>query len=141
MIYDFIMWSCKIYTNLWSYQCCEFTLFKWCIFIQNFSEKRICIMRYLISYSLRTFTVLFNIFFKGKVLCTYRALQKANTTQLAKKHYLILTKSNEGLQNMSAIQFIFGYYRLNWNILLRTHWSNCYFSKKALLSAILSVSW
>lgn len=28
-------------------------------------------MRYLISYSLRTFTVLFNIFFKRKVLCTY----------------------------------------------------------------------
>lgn len=49
-------------------------------------------MRYLISYSLRTFTVLFNIFFKRKVLCTYRALQKANTTQLAKKHYLIFTK-------------------------------------------------
>lgn len=68
-------------------------------------------MRYLISYSLRTFTVLFNIFFKRKVLCTYRALQKANTTQLAKKHYLIFTKSNEGLQNMSAIQFIFRNYR------------------------------
>lgn len=141
MTFHIIMWSCKIYTNLWSYQCCEFTLFKWCIFIQNFSEKRICIMRYLISYSLRTFTVLFNIFFKRKVLCTYRALQKANTTQLAKKHYLIFTKSNEGLQNMSAIQFIFLNYRLNWNILLQTHWPNCYFSIKALLSAILSVSW
>lgn len=127
MIFHFIMWSCKIYTNLWSYQCCEFTLFKWCIFIQNFSEKRICIMRYLISYSLRTFTVLFNIFFKRKVLCTY-SYKKLIQHNLLRNTTWYLQKSNEGLQNMSAIQFIFFNYRLNWNILLQTHWPTGYFS-------------
>lgn len=140
MIFPIIMWSCKIYTNLRSYQCCEFTLFKWCIFIQNFSEIRICIMRYLISYSLRTFTVLFNIFFKRNVLCTY-SYKKLIQHNLLRNTTWYLQKSNEGLQNMSAIQFIFLNYRLNWNILLQTNWPNCYFSIKALLSAILSVSW
>lgn len=107
MIFDIItcMWSCKIYTNLWSYQCCEFTLFKWRIFIQNFSENRICVMRYLISYSLRTFTVLFNIFFKRKVLCTY-SYKKLIQHNLLRNTTWYLQKSNEGLQNMSAIQFM-----------------------------------
>lgn len=106
MTFHIIMWSCKIYTNLWSYQCCEFTLFKWCIFIQNFSENRICIMRYLISYSLRTFTVLFNIFLRERFCALTELYKKLIQHNLLRNTTWYLQKSNEGLQNMSAIQFM-----------------------------------
>lgn len=141
MTFHIIMWSCKIYTNLWSYQCCEFTLFKWCIFIQNFSENRICIMRYLISYSLRTFTVLFNIFLRERFCALTELYKKLIQHNLLRNNTWYLQKAMKACKICQPSNLSFVITDLNWNILLQIHWPNCYFSIKALLSAILSVSW